>query len=94
MHDDPFEISANYGEYAQARLEQVIATAPARRTGLVIRKLLEDLVLAERIARDHGVEINDREKRQIMHREHDDVQAEVDRAVGEFIGSIVSAEGG
>jgi len=94
MSQDPFDISGNYGESAQVTLEQVISNAPPRRTGLVIRKVLENLVLTERVAREKGIEISEHDKRRLMQREYPDVQAEVDRAVGEFIGSIVSVEGG
>ncbi len=94
MNFDPFDLNANYGAHAQVRLEEVISQASPNRTGLVIRRVLENLVLAERVAREKGFEISEMDKRRIMQKDFPDIQAEVDRAVGEFIGSIVSAEGG
>jgi hypothetical protein len=94
VNHDPFDISADYGAQAQVRLEEVISQASPRRTGLVIRKVLENLVLAERAAHEKGFEITDSDRRRIMQSQYPEVQAEVDRAVGVFIGSIVSAEGG
>ncbi len=94
MTIDPFALSSNFSESVQVQLEQVIAHAPVKRTSLVIRKVLENLVLAERIALEKGIEIDPRDKRLLLQRDFPEIQAEVDRALGEFIGSILSAEGG
>ncbi len=94
MSFDPFVISENYGEQLQAKLKEVIENAPPQRTALVIRKVLENLVLAERIALENGVEVTDREKRALLERRYPEIQQEVDRGIGIFIGSVLSAEGG
>lgn len=94
MKEDPFEFEGNYGELLQVKLAEVISHAPARRTVLVIRKVLENLVLAERLAAKRGPEISDVDRRLMLQHDYGDVQAEVDRALAEFIGSILSAEGG
>ncbi len=60
----------------------------------VIRKVLENLVLTERLAEAGGTDVGDTAKREFLQKEHDSVQDEVNRAVGEFIGSILSREGG
>jgi hypothetical protein len=94
MTYDPFEIGENYGEQIQAKLKEVIVNAPPERTALVIRKVLENLVLAEQIARENGLDISDREKRVLLERRYPEIQQEVDRGIGIFIGSVLSAEGG
>lgn len=94
MSIDSFEIPDSLGETIQVKLEQVITNAPPQRTSLVIRKVMENLVLAERVAQQHGIEIEGRAKRAILQKDYTEVQAEVDRALSEFIGSILSAEGG
>lgn len=94
MVSDPFELSGNYGELAQAKLEDLIKTISPAQVASVIRKVLENLVITERVARSKGIDVEDRDKRELMHREYPEIQAEVDRAVGEFIGSILSREGG
>lgn len=94
MKTDPFELSGNYGDLVQAKLEDLIKTAHPAQIGKVIRKVLENLVITERLARSSGIDIDGKAKRQLMHREYPDIQAETDRAVGEFIGSILSREGG
>ncbi|MFH1863051.1 MAG: hypothetical protein ABH878_09615 [bacterium] len=94
MIDDPFDIGSNYQVLVQTKLEQVLSIAPPQRTALVIRRVVENLILTERIALQQGVEINEAAKKELIQREYNDVQQEVDRALGGFIGSIVSAEGG
>ncbi|MCX6639944.1 MAG: hypothetical protein NTW14_05610 [bacterium] len=94
MVKDPFALSDNYGDIVKGKLEEVLSTAPSIVLAKVIRRVLENLVLTERLAAQSGVEIGGREKQQLMQKDYPDIQAEVDRAVGEFIGSIVSREGG
>ncbi|RJP79933.1 MAG: hypothetical protein C4524_04420 [Candidatus Zixiibacteriota bacterium] len=94
MSIDPFDFSGNQSDMIQAKLEQVLTHAPARRAGLVVRRVLENLVLAERLAMEQGAEIDDDGRRRLMQQHYPEVQAEVDRAVVKFIGAIVSAEGG
>lgn len=94
MNFDPFEIGENYGERIQAKLQEVIMHAPPERTALVIRKVLENLVLAEQIALENGLEVTDREKRMLLERRYPEIQQEVDRGIGIFIGSVLSVEGG
>ena len=94
MSFDPFQLTDNYGDQVQVKLEEVIQTASPVLTAKVIRKVLENLVIVERVAREKRCEIGDMDRRRLMEREYPDVQAEVDRAVGEFISSIVSCEGG
>ena len=91
---DPFAFEGNYSDILQVKLAEVIAQAPSQRTVLVIRKVLENLVLAERLAVSRGFEITGHDRHEIMQQDHDGIQAEVDRALGIFIGSILSAEGG
>lgn len=93
MTIDPFEIGDNYSDQVQVKLTDVIKTASPVLIAKVVRKALESLVLAERVARNKGIEITELDKRALMERDYPDVQAEVDRAVGQFIGSIVSREG-
>ena len=94
MSDDPFAMSGDYGDLVQAKLQDVLQNTPSQKIGQVIRKVIENLVLTERIALDKGIDIGALEKREIMQRDYEDIQSEVDRALGEFIGSILSAEGG
>jgi hypothetical protein len=94
MNFDPFAAPENYGEYNQVKLAEVIVHAPTQRTVQVIRKILEHLVLAERLAAARGPEITDADRRAMMQQDHDAINDEVDRALGVFIGSILSAEGG
>ena len=91
---DPFEYNGNYSDLAQAKLEDVIKSASPPLIAGVIRKVLENLVITERLAQAKGIEIEEKDKRQLLHKEYPDIQAEVDRAVGEFVASIVSREGG
>ena len=91
---DPFAFEGSYEKFVQDKMAEVITHTPARRTVLVIRKALENLVLAERLAASKGIEISERDKRQLIQRDYVSIQEEVDRAMGEFIGSILSAEGG
>lgn len=92
--DDPFAMNGHYGDLVQSKLEEVISGAPPRRIALVIKSILENLVLTERIAEQRGVHVSDADKGQLLEKELPEIQAEVDRAVGIFIGSVVSAEGG
>jgi hypothetical protein len=94
MSIDPFASAEDYESVIQVKLEDIIANTPAHRVGLVIRKVLENLVLAERMALENGLDISDRDRQRLMRRDYPEIQAEVDRAIGVFIGSIVSAEGG
>ena len=94
MSFDSFQLTDNYGDQVQVKLEEVIQTASPVLTAKVIRKVLENLVIVERVVREKRCEIGDMDRRRLMEREYPDVQAEVDRAVGEFISSIVSREGG
>jgi hypothetical protein len=91
---DPFAFEGSYHDLLKIKLTEVLANAPPQRSFLVIRKVLENLILAERIAASRGAEINDRDRYITMQQDYDGIQAEVDRAMGEFIGSILSAEGG
>jgi hypothetical protein len=91
---DPFTFEGNYGDLLQVKLAEVIAMVPSRSIVLVIRKTLENLVLAERLSAARGVEITDLDRYYMLQHDYAGVQAEVDRALGEFIGSILSAEGG
>ena len=94
MINDPFALSDNYGDLVKGKLEEVLMTAPPAIVAKVIRRVLENLVLTERLAMESGVEVGGKEKQILMQKDYPDIQAEVDRAVGEFIGSIVSREGG
>ena len=94
MSIDPFELSNNYGDHVQVKLEEVIQTASPVLIAGLIRRVLENLVITERLAREQGFDIDDTDKRRLIESEYPDVQAEVDRAVGEFISSVVSREGG
>jgi hypothetical protein len=94
MNFDPFASPDHYGEYNQVKLAEVIVHSPTQRTVQVIRKMLEHLVLAERLVASRGPEITDADRRALMQQDHDSIRDEVDRAMGEFIGSILSAEGG
>ncbi len=94
MPSDIFEISDNYGEFIQVKLEEVIQHSPPKRTALVVRKVLENLVLTERMAQEQGAEIHETHKQRMIRKDFPEIQAEVDRAIIKFIGAIVSAEGG
>ncbi len=93
MSIDPFEAGDNYGEMVRTKLEHVLAESSPVLVGKVIRKVIENLVITERIVQAKGLEINDKDKRAIVEQEYPDIQAEVDRALGEFIGTILSREG-
>jgi hypothetical protein len=92
--DDPFAISDNYGDLIKGKLEQILTSAPPETIARVIRRVMENLVLTEHLAIQHGIEVSGHEKHKLMQQNYPEIQAEVDRAVGEFIGSIVSREGG
>ncbi len=94
MSIDPFETGDNYGEMVQTKLEHVLSESSPILVGKVIRKVIENLVITERIVQAKGQEITDSDKRAIVEQEYPDIQAEVDRAMGEFIGTILSREGG
>jgi hypothetical protein len=94
MNFDPFAAPDHYGEYNLIKLAEVIVHAPPQRTVQVIRKMLEHLVLAERLVAARGPDISDSDRRAMMQSDHAAINDEVDRAMGEFIGSILSAEGG
>ncbi len=91
---DPFEIGDNYGEMVQQKLIHVLKESSPEVVGKIIRRVLEELVITERIAREKGVDIDDHDRRKIVEKEYPDIQEEVDRAMGGFIGSILSREGG
>ena len=91
---DPFESVDNYGELVQVKLEHVIEQAPAKVIAKVIRRVVENLVIAERIAAEKGAEILDEDRRRILETEYPEIQKEVDRGIGGMIGSILSREGG
>jgi hypothetical protein len=94
---DPFEsydYKREYQSLVQEKLEHILETVKPSLIASVIRKVLENLVLTERLAEAGGTDVGDTAKRKFLQKEHDSVQDEVNRAVGEFIGSILSREGG
>ena len=94
---DPFDTYDNNRDYrvlVQEKLEHVLQTGTPSLISSVIRKVLENLILTERLAEAGGTDVGDAAKREYLEREHDSVQDEVNRAMGEFIGSILSREGG
>lgn len=91
---DPFGTADDYGQMVQVKLEQVIEQAPPQIIAKVIRRVVENLVIAERIAAEKGFDISDQDRRKIVERDYPEIQAEVDRALGGVIGSILSREGG
>ena len=94
---DPFESfkhSGDYGSLVHAKLEDVITNGTPSLTASVIRKVLENLIITEWLAEAGGVDIGDQAKRTLVQKEYQSIQEELDRAVGEFIGSILSREGG
>ena len=94
MLNDPFETGENYKVMVQAKLEQVLSESSPVLVGKIIRKVLENLILTERVARMKDLEISEMDKRAVIEKEYPDIQEEVDRALGEFIGTILSREGG
>jgi hypothetical protein len=91
---DPFETNDNYGQMVQVKLEQVIEQAPPQIIAKIMRRVVENLVIAERIAAKKGFDIVDQDRHKIVERDYPEIQAEVDRALGGVIGSILSREGG
>ncbi|MBU0518734.1 hypothetical protein KKA00_08245 [bacterium] len=91
---DPFEHSDNYRDMIEVKLEQVLQEYPAAVISKVIRKVIENLVITERVAEAKGFQITDQDKRNLIERDYEDIQAEVDRAMGGMLGSIISREGG
>lgn len=91
---ESFEHSGDYGALVHAKLEDVIKNGTPSLTASVIRKVLENLIITELLAESGGVDIGDLAKRSLVQKEHQSIQEELDRAVGEFIGSILSREGG
>ncbi len=91
---DPFDHSGEYGELVKEKLEDVIKSTSPVLIAKVIRKVLENLVITERLAEAGKIEISDEAKRRIMQKDYREIQAEVDRASAEFVASIVSREGG
>jgi len=94
MSFDPFEHSDNYRDMIEAKLEHVLKEYPASAISKVIRKVVENLVLVERVAEAKGIQITDEDKRNLIERDYEEIQDEVDRAIGGMLGSIISREGG
>lgn len=91
---ESFDHSGDYGSLVQAKLEDIIENGTPSLIASVIRKVLENMIITERLAEAGDVDIGDNAKRCLMEKEHQSIQEELDRAVGEFIGSILSREGG
>ncbi|TKJ39041.1 hypothetical protein CEE37_11495 [candidate division LCP-89 bacterium B3_LCP] len=94
---DPFESfadSGDYGKLVKDKLEHVLMEKTPQQLAPVIRKVIENLVITERLAEAAGLSIEDSAKNEILQKEYADIQSEVDRAVGVFVGSLLSCEGG
>jgi hypothetical protein len=94
MNNDPFEMGDDYGMMVQEKLEHVLENYSPQAVARVIRKVVENLVITERIINRRGIHIEESEIRRLVEKEHPEIQAEVDRALGGLIGSILSREGG
>ncbi len=94
MNTDPFELNDDYGMMVQEKLEHVLENYSPQAVARVIRKVVENLVITERIISQRGIQIEESERKRLVEREHPQIQAEVDRALGGLIGSILSREGG
>lgn len=93
MSIDPFEMHDDYSNSVHAKLEDILQHYQPSVVVSVIRKIVENLVITERLVQKKGIHIEEIEKRRLLEREFPDIQAEVDRALGGVIGSILSREG-